>query len=69
MSLKQVLDLIIANAIRHLPVMVSESLGGVISLRNVVGNWPDGISDEMLDGDAATEPRLDPFSKSQGHAA
>ena len=36
---------------------------------DVVGNWPDGISDEMLDGDAATEPPLDPFSKSQGHAA
>ena len=38
MTVKQVLDLMVTNGIRHLPVLDGEKLSGVISLRDVVGN-------------------------------
>ncbi|MGB0630883.1 MAG: CBS domain-containing protein [Alphaproteobacteria bacterium] len=68
MSVKQVLDIMVTNGIRHLPVLDGDKLSGVISLRDVVGNWLGGITDG---GDNATseEPAFEPFENAQGTAA
>jgi CBS domain-containing protein len=63
-TVKQVLDLMLANGIRHLPVIEQDKLKGVISLRDVVGNWLGAISGDIGDENAATEPPLDPFQSS-----
>lgn len=39
MTVPEVLDIMVSNGIRHLPVVDGARLVGVISLRDVVGNW------------------------------
>jgi CBS domain-containing protein len=66
-TVKQVLDIMVSNGIRHLPVIESGRLKGVVSLRDVVGNWLGAISgDPVSDID---EPPLDPFSVGRHTAA
>ena len=66
-TVKQVLDIMIGNGIRHLPVVESDVLKGVVSLRDVVGNWLGAITgDPVSDVD---EPPLDPFSVGRNTAA
>jgi CBS domain-containing protein len=52
MMLTQVLDVMVSNGIRHLPVIENGKLKGVISLRDVVSNSLEAISEA---------PSLDPF--------
>ena len=61
-TVKQVLDLMVTNGIRHLPVVEADGLRGVISLRDVVGNWLEGISG----GDVMP---TEPFGDAQSTAA
>lgn len=71
MSVKQVLDLMVTNGIRHLPVLDGDRLSGVISLRDVVGNWLGGITGEDENNTAGvgeTAP-FDPFQTSRDNAA
>lgn len=66
-TVKQVLDIMVSNGIRHLPVVESDVLKGVVSLRDVVGNWLGAITgDPVSDVD---EPPLDPFSLGRNTAA
>lgn len=66
-TVKQVLDIMVSNGIRHLPVVESGMLKGVVSLRDVVGNWLGAITgDPVEDLDAMP---LDPFSSGQTTAA
>lgn len=68
MSVKQVLDIMVTNGIRHLPVLDGDKLSGVISLRDVVGNWLGGITGDA-DGSLPEEPPFDPFETTHGNAA
>lgn len=43
-TFQEVLDIMVANGIRHLPVVDDETLIGIISLRDVVGNWFGAIA-------------------------
>ena len=53
-TVKQVLDIMVSNGIRHLPVIEGERLKGVVSLRDVVGNWLGAITgDPVSDLDKA----------------
>jgi CBS domain-containing protein len=66
-TVKQVLDIMVSNGIRHLPVIEGERLKGVVSLRDVVGNWLGAITgDPVSDLDEAP---LDPFSFGRNTAA
>ena len=59
----------VTNGIRHLPVIESDQLKGVISLRDVVGNWLGAITNEDIGGDAATNPLDGPLVATQDTAA
>ena len=66
-TVKQVLDIMVGNGIRHLPVVEGGVLKGVVSLRDVVGNWLGAITgDPVEDVDAVP---LDPFAPGQTTAA
>jgi CBS domain-containing protein len=59
-TVEEVLNIMVSNGIRHLPVVEKDKLTGVISLRDVVGNWLSAISgDDMgraLDEGAPIDP-------------
>lgn len=63
-TVTEVLNIMVSNGIRHLPVVEQDKLMGVISLRDVVGNWLGAItagSDE--------EMPIDPLSAGHSSAA
>lgn len=66
-TVKQVLDIMVSNGIRHLPVVESDVLKGVVSLRDVVGNWLGAITGDPVED--LDERPLDPFTHSQNTAA
>ncbi|MFT5489224.1 MAG: CBS domain-containing protein [Paracoccaceae bacterium] len=66
-TVKQVLDIMVSNSIRHLPVVESDELKGVVSLRDVVGNWLGAITGDPVSN--VDEPPLDPFSLGRSTAA
>lgn len=55
-TVKEVLDIMVSNGIRHLPVVEVGKLVGVISLRDVVGNWLGSISFGEADDVRPMEP-------------
>lgn len=67
-SVHQVLDIMVTNGIRHLPVIESDQLKGVISLRDVVGNWLGAITNGDIGGDTATNPLEGPLVATQDTA-
>lgn len=66
-TVKQVLDIMVSNGIRHLPVVESDELKGVVSLRDVVGNWLGAITGDPVED--LDECPLDPFERSGNTAA
>lgn len=66
-TVKQVLDIMVSNGIRHLPVVESDTLKGVVSLRDVVGNWFGAITADPVED--LDECPLDPFERNQNSAA
>ena len=64
-TVKEVLDIMVSNGIRHLPVVERDRLIGVISLRDVVGNWLGAISPE----DEDRERPIDPLATGHSSAA
>lgn len=68
-TVHEVLNIMVSNGIRHLPVVERDKLMGVISLRDVVGNWLGAITGGDIGGAADGEPPLDPFSAGHSTAA
>ena len=66
-TVKQVLDIMVSNGIRHLPVVESDALKGVVSIRDVVGNWLGAITGDPVED--IDECPLDPFEHNQNTAA
>ena len=66
-TVKQVLDIMVSNGIRHLPVVESDALKGVVSIRDVVGNWVSAITGDPVED--IDECPLDPFEHNQNTAA
>lgn len=66
-TVTQVLDIMVSNSIRHLPVVESDVLKGVVSLRDVVGNWLGAITGDPVEDHE--EPPLDPFALGRNAAA
>lgn len=66
-TVKQVLDIMVSNGIRHLPVVERDVLKGLVSLRDVVGNWLGAITGDPVED--LDERPLDPFAPSQNTAA
>lgn len=64
-TVSEVLNIMVSNGIRHLPVVEKDQLKGVISLRDVVGNWLGAITD----GADSEERPIDPLSAGQSSAA
>lgn len=60
-TVKEVLDIMLSNGIRHLPVVEKDKLIGVISLRDVVGNWLGAIDDQVGNGERPMDPPMDPM--------
>ena len=58
-TLKQVLDIMISNGIRHLSVVESAAFKGGVSIRDVVGNWVGAIMGDPVED--IDECPLDPF--------
>jgi len=68
-TVQEVLNIMVGNGIRHLPVVDQDKLIGVVSLRDVVGNWLGAISgDDQIGGDGQEQP-LGPFSAGHSSAA
>lgn len=64
MTVPEVIDIMVSNGIRHLPVVDGVRLAGVISLRDVVGNWvgtfmTGGTGAEARESDEALADMLD----------
>jgi CBS domain-containing protein len=66
-TVKQVLDIMVSHGIRHLPVVESDALKGVVSIRDVVGNWLGAITGDPVED--IDECPLDPFEHNQNTAA
>lgn len=64
-TVSEVLNIMVSNGIRHLPVVEKDQLKGVISLRDVVGNWLGAI----MEGANDEERPIDPLSAGQSSAA
>jgi len=68
-TVQEVLNIMVGNGIRHLPVVEQDKLIGVVSLRDVVGNWLGSISrDDQVCGEGQ-EPPMDSFSAGHSSAA
>lgn len=68
-TVKDVLDIMASNGIRHLPVVEKDELMGVVSLRDVVGNWLDAITGDRMGAAAPADSPIVPFSTGRGSAA
>lgn len=68
-TVQEVLNIMVGNGIRHLPVVEQDKLIGVVSLRDVVGNWLGSISRDDQVGGEGQEPPMDPFSAGHSSAA
>jgi len=68
-TVQEVLNIMVGNGIRHLPVVQKDKLIGVVSLRDVVGNWLGAISTDGQNAAGGQEPPLDPFSAGHSSAA
>jgi CBS domain-containing protein len=68
-TVQEVLNIMVGNGIRHLPVVEKDKLIGVVSLRDVVGNWLGSISGDDQNAGDAQEPPMDPFSTGHSSAA
>jgi len=66
-TVKQVLDIMVSHGIRHLPAVEGDVLKGVVSLRDVVGNWLGAITGDYVEN--LEEPPLDPFAFGRNTAA
>ena len=67
-TVKQVLDIMVTNGIRHLPVVENDQLKGVISLRDVVGNWLGAITNGEIGGETDAKPHDGPLGATQDAA-
>ena len=67
-TVKQVLDIMVTNGIRHLPVVEIDQLKGVISLRDVVGNWLGAITNGEIGGETDAKPHDGPLGATQDAA-
>ena len=67
-TVKQVLDIMVTNAIRHLPVVENDQLKGVISLRDVVGSWLGAITNGEIGGETDAKPHDGPLGATQDAA-
>lgn len=63
-TVTEVLNIMVSNGIRHLPVVEKDKLMGVISLRDVVGNWLGAITEGGDD-----KLPIDPLSAGHSSAA
>lgn len=63
-TITEVLNIMVSNGIRHLPVVEKDKLMGVISLRDVVGNWLGAITEGAED-----KLPIDPLSAGHSSAA
>lgn len=68
-TVQEVLNIMVGNGIRHLPAVQKDKLIGVVSLRDVVGNWLGAISTGVQNAAGGQEPPLDPFSAGYSSAA
>ena len=68
-TVQEVLNIMVGNGIRHLPVVEQDKLIGVVSLRDVVGNWLGSISRDDQVGGEGQEPPMDSFSAGHSSAA
>ena len=68
-TVQEVLNIMVGNGIRHLPVVEKDKLIGVVSLRDVVGNWLGSIPRDDRVGGEGQEPPMDPFSAGHSSAA
>ena len=68
-TVQEVLNIMVGNGIRHLPDVEKDKLIGVVSLRDVVGNWLGAISPDGQNAAGGQEPPLDPFSAGHSSAA
>jgi len=68
-TVQEVLNIMVGNGIRHLPVVEQDKLIGVVSLRDVVGNWLGSISGGDENAGEGQEPPLVPFSAGHSWAA
>ena len=66
-TVKQVLDIMVSNGIRHLPVVESDAFKGGVSIRDVVGNWVSAITGDPVED--IDECPLNPFEHNQNTAA
>ena len=67
-TVKQVLDIMVTNGIRRLPVVEIDQLKGVISLRDVVGNWLGAITNGEIGGETDAKPHDGPLGATQDAA-
>ena len=67
-TVKQVLDIMVTNGIRHLPVVEIDQLKGVISLRDVVGSWLGAITNGEIGGETDAKPHDGPLGATQDAA-
>ena len=65
---KQVLDIMVTNGIRHLPVVENDQLKGVISLRDVVGNSLGANTNGEIGGESGAKPHDGPLGATQDAA-
>ena len=66
-NLKQVLDIMVSNGIRHLPVVESDAFKDGVSISDVIGNWVGAITGDPVED--IDECPLDPFEHNQNTAA
>jgi CBS domain-containing protein len=67
-TVKQVLDIMVTNGIRHLPIVENDQLKGVISLRDVVVNWLGAITNGEIGGETDAKPHDGPLGATQDAA-
>ena len=67
-TVKQVLDIMVTNGIRHLPIVENDQLKGVISLRDVVGSWLGAITNGEIGGETDAKPHDGPLGATQDAA-
>lgn len=65
-TVNEVLDIMVGNGIRHLPVVGNDELIGVVSLRDVVGNWLGSFAGDETDAVSAEARPLEPFAAGSG---
>lgn len=68
-TVKEVLNIMVSHGIRHLPVVEMDKLMGVISLRDVVGNWLGAITGGEMGGTAGETAPIDPLAAGRSTAA